>query len=245
MAARANGSRRQRQYSDEEKEAVVRDAPQLGVIAAARKHGVPKSTASQWCQRARACEGASQGREAKASATAVFGGEGMAMGRVRKRRIAKSYTPSEKAEAVEYAAEHGVTAASEQLGISRFSIDGWRKQVEKAAAGTGSSPTSGPAPSELEAQRDKEILDEWHRHPGLGPSQIKNQLRRRSVKVSVHTVRRVMEDAGYRPPKVKRQPHDERFDAVRPNHMWHLDFVHRHINRASTFTLIVIDDHSR
>ncbi len=54
-----------------------------------------------------------------------------------------------------------------------------------------------------------------------------------------------MEDAGYRPPKVKRERHDERFEAVRPNHMWHLDFVHRHIHKASTFTLILIDDCAR
>jgi transposase InsO family protein len=54
-----------------------------------------------------------------------------------------------------------------------------------------------------------------------------------------------MEDAGYRPPKVRRQGHDERFEAVRPNHMWHLDYLHRHINRASTHTLILLDDCSR
>jgi putative transposase len=88
-------------------------------------------------------------------------------------------------------------------------------------------------------------LAEWHKHPGLGPSQIVNQLRRGGVKVSIHTARQVMTDAGYRPPKVKREPHDERFEAVRPNHLWHLDFVHRHINRSSTFTLILIDDCSR
>jgi len=35
--------------------------------------------------------------------------------------------------------------------------------------------------------------------------------------VSVTTARRVMEDAGYRPPKVRRAPHDQRFKAVRPN----------------------------
>jgi hypothetical protein len=63
--------------------------------------------------------------------------------------------------------------------------------------------------------------------------------------VNVNTARRVMEDAGYRPPKVKREPHDERYEAVRPNHLWHLDFVHRHINRSSTFTLILIDDYAR
>jgi len=97
----------------------------------------------------------------------------------------------------------------------------------------------------LEARRDAEILAEWRRHPGLGPSQIRNQLRRKGVKVSVYTVREVMVEAGYRPPKVRRHEHVERFEATRPNHLWHLDFVHRHINRTSTFTLILLDDYSR
>ena len=130
---------------------------------------------------------------------------------------------------MEHAAAHGVVAAAEKFGMSRFSLYGWMKQVERAATGDGPSPTSGPAPAEIEAQRDREILAEWHKHPGLGPSQIVNQLRRGGVKVSIHTARQVMTDAGYRPPKVKREPHDERFEAVRPNHLWHLDFVHRHL----------------
>lgn len=129
--------------------------------------------------------------------------------------------------------------------MSRFSLCGWLERVADAAQGQGESPTSGPSPSEIESQRDREILGEWHKHPGLGPSQVVGQLRRRGVKVSMHTARRVIEEAGYRPPKVKREPHDERFEAVRPNHLWHLDFVHRNINRSSTFTLILIDDCSR
>ena len=129
--------------------------------------------------------------------------------------------------------------------MSRFSIYEWRRKVRLAAEGKGDSPTSGPAPQDVEAQRDQAILSQWHKHPGLGPSQIRNQLRREGVKVAVNTVRRVMEDAGYRPPKTRLRRHDERFEATRPNHMWHLDFVQRYINRASTFTLILLDDHSR
>ncbi len=139
----------------------------------------------------------------------------------------------------------GVTVAAAKFGVSRFSIYDWSRRVERAAEGKGPSPTSGPSPKDIEAQRDQEILGEWKKHPGLGPSQIRNQLRRAGIKVSVNTARRVMEDAGYRPRKVKREPHDQRYEAVRPNHMWHLDFVHRFINRTSTFTLILIDDHSR
>ena len=40
----------------------------------------------------------------------------------RSRRVARRYTPSEKAEVLEYAAEHGVSAAAEKLGVSRYSI---------------------------------------------------------------------------------------------------------------------------
>jgi putative transposase len=159
--------------------------------------------------------------------------------------IARSYTPSERAQILEYAAEKTVTESATKFNVSRFSIYDWQRKVGAAAKGAGPSPTSGPGAKDIEARRDKEILDEWSRHPGLGPSQIRNQLRRKSVKVSVHTVRRVMEGAGYRPPKVARHPHIQRFEAVRPNHLWHLDFVHRNIHRASTFTLILIDDHSR
>ena len=55
-------------------------------------------------------------------------------------------------------------------------------QAEEGRRGRGTSPTSGPSPQTIEAQRDQEILGEWRKHPGLGPSQIRNQLRRRGVK---------------------------------------------------------------
>jgi putative transposase len=160
-------------------------------------------------------------------------------------RVARVYTPSQRAEALELAAEVGVVKAAEQLGMSRFSVWDGKRKVKKASVGQGDSPTAGASSSEIEAQRDQEILAEWHRQPGLGPSQIRNQLRRKGVKVAVHTVRRVMEEDGYRPPKVQRTAHDQRYESVRPNHRWHLDFVQRHINRTNTFTLILIDDYSR
>ena len=159
--------------------------------------------------------------------------------------MAKNYTPSQRAEILEYAGAKSVTEAHNEFDVSRFTVYDWQRKVRLAAEGKGDSPTSGPDPQDIEAQRDKEILDEWHRHQGLGPSQIRNQLRRKGVKVSVHTARRVMQEAGYRPPKVKRQGHDERFESVRPNHCWHLDYLHRFINRVDVHTLILLDDQSR
>ena len=161
------------------------------------------------------------------------------------KRVAKRYTPSQRAAALERVAEIGPTPASRELGISRFALWQWGQQTASAAAGEGSAVTAGVGQEQIEEQRDAEILNEWKLHPGLGPSQIKNQLRRKGIKTGVHTVRRVMQSAGYRPPKVDRSKHDGRYEAVRPNHMWHLDFVHRNINRSDTFSLILIDDCSR
>ncbi|MFP4283172.1 MAG: transposase [Opitutales bacterium] len=260
--AKPEGSKRRR-YTADEKRRVVEDAERLGVCAAAKKHGINQSNVSRWRTRARGSEDgqstAARGEAVEARSEPKTGGEetrgspGAEAAREKEaratrapaRRIAKKYTPTQIAEALEYAAAHGVTAAAKKLGMSRFAIHDWRAKAQKAATGEGPSPTSGPAPEDIEAQRDGEILAEWKRHPGLGPSQVRNQLRRKGVKVSVRTVRRVMEDAGYRPPRVKRQKHDARFEAVRPNHMWHLDYVHRFINHAHAHTLILLDDCSR
>jgi putative transposase len=254
--------RKRRSYTEAQRKAVVKDVLELGVCGAAKRHGVPVPYVRRWALRAgvrRDSQSAdasqdSVGQEwqkqsavtrpqAVAASSAVSSSDTQPTSS--KSRVARLYTPSQKAEALEFASRNGVGAAADHFGTSRFSIYDWQHKAKKAASGQGPAPTSGPEPLEIEARRDNEILAEWRKHPGLGPSQIVNQLRRASIKVGVHTARRVMEDAGYRPPKVIREPHDRRYEAVRPNHLWHLDFVHRHINRASTFTLIVIDDCSR
>lgn len=259
--ATSKGTDRRRQYTEAERAAAVTDAEEMGQAAAGRKHGVPQATLSHWQRRARAAavEQDEVASDTPAAAPPTSTAEAAsptptrdpqatrapATTRKQGKRVVKRYTPSQRAEAVEHAAAHGVSAASEALGISRFSIYEWQRRVEAAGRGEGEDPTSGPSQSDVETQRDREILGLWKKHAGLGPSQIRNQLRRGGVTVSVKTVRRVMEDAGYRPPKIKRDPHHERYESVRPNHRWHMDFVHRHIHKTGTWTLILIDDYSR
>lgn len=238
-----------RRYTEQEREEVLADVALLGVSGAAKKHGMPVTTVSQWRSGKRrvgtAKVGSMPGTEAGASATGTAVESPAASQVAVGHRVVKRYTPSQKAEAIEYARQHGVSDTSKSLGMSRFTLYQWLRKAEAAAKGQGEAVSSGAEPREVEAQRDAEILQEYSKHPGLGPSQVRNQLRRRAVKVSVHTVRRVMEGAGYRPPKVETRPHDRRYEAVRPNHLWHLDFVQRYINRASTFSLILLDDCSR
>lgn len=234
-----------RKYSTKEKREAIELGSRIGPAEAARELGIPQGTLTCWMHKARRAAG--QGETWPERSSAMVSPESTSSKKKEKkaRRVARRYTPSEKAEILETVASEGVSATAKKHGVSRYSIYDWMRRVERAAEGKGESPTSGPSPADIEAQRDKEILDEWHRHPGLGPSQIRNQLRRRGVKVGVQTVRRIMEEAGYRQPKVRSQKHDERFEAVRPNHMWHLDYLHRHVNRAETHTLILLDDCSR
>ncbi|MDY0002229.1 MAG: DDE-type integrase/transposase/recombinase [Polyangia bacterium] len=246
MASRKNGDTTRRgsygQYTTKQRKSALGDAEKLGIREAATKHDIPTSTLGYWWRQKHGGSATAPRPSVSTNRTPDAPTAPQGPG---KRIVAKSYTPSLKAEILEHAAKKGVTAASRKYKVSRFSHYSWQRQVRLAAEGKGDSPTAGPAPAEIETQRDREILDDWHRHPGLGPSQIRNQLRRKNVKVSVQTARRVMEESGYRPPKVKRQGHDERFEAVRPNHLWHLDYVHRFINRTGVHTLILLDDHSR
>jgi len=247
----ARGTKR-RSYTLEQREEVLATMRLMGVNAAAEKHGVPQSCVSRWASATGVRRGDADpvvGKAGGSGPQSSLPAEAAAALATSPRRLppraARSYTPSQKALILEDAAREGVSAAAKKHGASRFSIYDWQRKLTKAAMGAGPSPTSGPAPKEIEERRDAEILEEWKTHPGLGPSQIVNQLRRRNVRVSVHTARLVMETAGYRPPKVERQKHERRYVAVRPNHLWHLDFVQRYIGRASTFSLILIDDCSR
>ena len=235
---------KKRAYTAEDKDRALTRAAETTFKQAATELGIPVGTIAFWSHQARR-KGAAEARGAAANAAPRVPDPEPEPPARRTAHVARLWTPSQKAEILEHAAAHGVTAAAKHFGVSRFAIYAWKGQLARAANGDGTAPTSGPAPADVEAQRDGEVLGEWRKHPGLGPSQIKNQLRRRGIRVATNTVREIMIVAGYRPPPLKRRKHDRKFEACRPNHLWHLDFVHRNINRASTFTLILIDDFSR
>lgn len=154
----ASGKRRT--YTSEQRQAVLATVRSKGVNVAAKEHGVAQSCVSRWA----ASAGVKRGDEAAAASEAPT----EKARRTSKPRVAKSYTPSQKAQVLEHASEHGVTAASAKFGISRFSIYDWQRKLAKAARGEGPSPTSGPAPKDIEEQRDREVLAECANTPGWG-----------------------------------------------------------------------------
>ncbi len=230
-----------RRYAAKEKAKALALAEKIGPAEAARKLGIPEGTVTMWRYMAK-----KSATPTSPVSPAFPMPETETKTEPPKKVVAKAYKPSLRAQVLEFVADHGVTAAAAKFGVTRFSIYNWKRQLALHAEGkTESSPVSG-SDEDLAAKRDERILGEWKASAGLGPSQVRNQLRRQGFKVSLHTVRCVMEEHGYVPPKVRRNnEHNQRFEAVRPNQMWHLDFLHRHINKQKVYVLLILDDFSR
>ena len=231
-------------YSLETKLEAVKLCNEIGPVKAAAKLGIPRSTMRSW-RLAYTQDQHPTPTQTQSPKTTQTHETQTPKTTKPARRIAKVYTPSQKAQALEMLSLKGPTETSRRLGISRFSLFEWaRKQREFEMGLRSDSPLNHSAISK--DSRDAIILDEWKKHPGLGPSQIRNQLRRAGFKVSVRTVAMVMTQNGYVSPKVKRtQVHNQRYEAIRPNQLWHLDFMQRHIHKQKVSVLFIIDDYSR
>ena len=89
-------------------------------------------------------------------------------------------------------------------------------------------------------------LDVWKAQPGLGPAQISNQLNRDGIRIAVSTVRNILEENGYTPPKLAAKPERVlRYEAARPRELMHMDFKHFYVNKQKAFLLLLQDDFSR
>lgn len=239
------GNWKRRTYTAQEKADAVAMARRDGQAATAKALGIHKTNVHRWLKEADAdvTPGTDDAQvpDGERAVTAA-----PARPTAAARRVRRVYTPSERAQILEHAAADGISAAAQQFGCSRWSIRDWKRRVKLHAEGqTNDSPVVG-SDDDPAVARERRVLSLWRKHPGLGPSQIRNQLRRAGLKISTHTVRVIMEENGYVPPKSrKKDVHDERYEAVRPNMMWHADFLHRHINKQKVYVLLLIDDYSR
>lgn len=241
-----------RQYSLNERERARLRANEVGPTKAGKELGIPAGTIAYWQNQARhksANPDPEKPESVSVSETdppSVESPTAPAVTKRRAKRVAKVYTPSQRARALECASSEGVSIAAKKAGASRFAVYDWQRKAALHADGKlADSPVAG-GDEDHAAVRDRRIVAEWKAHPGLGPSQVRNQLRRQGFKVSLHTVRCVLDENGYVAPKVRRESvQDQRYEAVRPNHLWHLDFLHRHIHKQKVYVLLIVDDYSR
>ena len=161
----------------------------------------------------------------------------------------KRYSAAQRREILAYANSSNVRKAAEKFSVTETSIYEWRRANKRRGklAGDleGGDPASEPVVEEPREERDRRVLAMWRQHPGYGPSQIRNMLKRDGFKISVSTVRDVMERNGYLPPRLKRKEHVGRYEAARPRELYHLDFYHFYVHKQKQCVLFVEDDFSR
>ncbi len=163
----------------------------------------------------------------------------------RKKRLSsrgKRYSFAVKKEILAYAHDHGVKSAADKHGVTGSSIYEWIRAAKRRGSETDRSKKEEQDPKE---DRDMRVLAMWRQHPGYGPSQIRNMLKRGGFRISVGTVRHVIEENGYLPPKLKRKEHVGRYEAGRPRELYHLDFYHFYVHKQKQCVLFIEDDYSR
>jgi transposase InsO family protein len=158
----------------------------------------------------------------------------------------KRYSKAQKEEILEYAKADSVGAAAAKFNVTETSIYEWRRALKRRGGNDGSPGGEGKIEVEDPTlDRNRRIIRMWRQHPGYGPSQVRNMLKRSGFKVSVGTVRHVMEENGYLPPTLKRKDHVGRYEAGRPRELYHLDFYHFYVHKQKQCVLFIEDDYSR
>lgn len=161
----------------------------------------------------------------------------------------KQYSQEQKLIVLESAEEVGVKEAAKLAGVHYTSVYEWRNQLSALGRDVFLAKTTtsrGRGEKQISETQEKAVLETWQNHPGFGPGQVRNQLRRQGMTVSTRTVRRIMQANGY-VGKRQRPARKEvlRFEATRPLELAQMDILEFYINKLKVYLLLLQDDFSR
>lgn len=138
--------------------------------------------------------------------------------------------------------------AAKVVGVHYTTVYEWRKQFEIMGEKSfleyqASKPGRGI--KQISPEKEQAVLKEWKENPGLGPGQIRNQLRRQRITISMKTVRSIMQSNGYKPVVQKKDNNSLRFEASRPLELAQMDILEFYINKLKVYLFLLLDDYSR
>lgn len=164
--------------------------------------------------------------------------------------VKKRFSQEQKLAILKSAEKVGIPKASELAAVHYTSVYDWKHRLE--ALGEEGFLAYKPAipgrgVKEISPQKEAVILSTWERNRGLGPGQVRNQLRRQGMTVSIKTVRKIMEANGYksRGKADTQKEKDNRFEARRPLELVQMDILEFFINKLKVYLLLLLDDFSR
>ena len=161
----------------------------------------------------------------------------------------RHFSQEQKMAILNSAAEIGVRQAAELAGVHYTSVYDWRRQLDslgKQGFIDYKPSYPGRGIKQISPEQEKAILATWKDNPGFGPGQVRNQLRRQAITISIRTVRSIMQANGYKVAKRKSDKEDhQRFEARRPLELAQMDVLEFFINKLKVYLLLLMDDFSR
>ncbi len=161
----------------------------------------------------------------------------------------KQFSQKQKLIIIKRAKEIGFKEAADVAGVHFTTIYDWLRKYkglgEKAfLAYKPSYPGRGM--KEITHQQEKAVIDIWGNYPGFGPGQVRSQLRRQGITISIRTVRSIMQANGYKALNKKQKGEiSKRFEASRPLELVQMDILEFFINKLKVYLMLMLDDFSR
>jgi len=162
-------------------------------------------------------------------------------------KLGKRYSVAEKAAIIKKAQESDVKTAAKESGVSMGAVYHWLSLFkEKGQDGLVDGRAKNLGAKPVPDWKRKKVLAVKETDPGFGPSQIRNQLRREGVTISIESIRTILKDAGYDLGR-RHAPKKEytRFEAARPLEMAQIDICEFYIHKQKVYLVLLLDDYSR
>ena len=125
----------------------------------------------------------------------------------------------------------------------------WKRQFEalgEQAFLEYQVPKPGRGIKKISPQKEQAVINTWKDNPEFGPGQVRNQLRRQRITISMTSVRDIMVANGYKKRKKKSiKQDDQRFEASRPFELSQMDILEFFINKLKVYIILILDDFSR
>ena len=161
----------------------------------------------------------------------------------------KRFNQEQKLAILESTKKVGIKEAARVAGVHYVTVYEWLRRYEamgKEAFLSYKPALPGRGVKKVTVRQEEAVLSTWRKHTGFGPGQVRNQLRRQGITVSIRTARKVMEANGYQVPGKKRKKDKCRhFEARRPLELAQMDILEFFINKLKVYVILLIDDFSR
>lgn len=159
------------------------------------------------------------------------------------------FSQEQKLKILKSAEKLGVKPAADIAGVHYTTVYEWRRDLESSGkqAFLDYKPSyPGRGIKQITFAQEEAALTTWKNNPGFGPGQVRNQLRRQGITISIRTVRKIMQANGYQVPGKKKQSQEsQRFEATRPLELAQMDILEFFINKLKIYLILLLDDFSR